>query len=88
MLRVCGATEEAKPLDQRRCSCGGVFCGKGGARLSQQFRRAFRTNKTAASKAQYLELVAQADLFDGDRERQVWIDRLARVVPFSRKQAS
>jgi hypothetical protein len=76
MLRVCGATMQAKPSEQMRCWCRGVFCGKGGARLSSRFFAAFHTHKTAKSAEQYRDLVGQADLFDGDATRLEWLGKV------------
>lgn len=76
MLRVCGATEERKSLDQHVCWCRGLFCGRGGGRLSLEFRRDFRTSKMAGSLVQFEELICQMDLFDGDDKRTKWRARL------------
>ncbi len=76
MLRVCGATVARDALSARRCWCGGLFCGRGGGKLSIAFRRAFHTSQTAASRAEFNDLIAQADLFAGDVERERWRARL------------
>jgi hypothetical protein len=57
-----------------------VFCGKGGARLSTQFRRAFHKSSPAATFGQFEDLVAQPDLFDGDTERDRWLAKFRGVV--------
>jgi hypothetical protein len=80
MLRVCGADGEQKPFAQRQCWCRGLFCGKGGARLSIQFRRDVRKSVTAASRAQFEELVAQMDLFDPALPAAPWLERVARAT--------
>lgn len=79
MLRVCGADGEQTRFAQRQCWCGGLFCGRGGARLSTAFRRAFRKHTTADSREQFLDLCRQADLFDGDRQRAEWLARFDKL---------
>lgn len=89
MLRVCGAEKQASPIARRQCWCRGVFCGPGGGVLTKRFRAAFHTTKTANSVEQYLDLVAQADLFDADQVRSEWIAKLGPrdVAPRKRKAA-
>ena len=76
MLRVCGAEGEQKALDQHLCWCRGVFCGRGGGRMSKRFFKDFRTKKIARSRAQLEEIVCQIDLFDGGDKREEWLSRL------------
>lgn len=80
MFRVCGAEAERKPSEQMRCWCQGLFCGKGGHKLSIQFRRAFRTTIVARSRSEFEDLVRQADLYDGDAMRDQWRQRIDRSV--------
>lgn len=76
-LRVCGAERELPPWQRRQCWCGGVFCGPGGMRLTEKFRRETRTKVVARSMAQYRELLAQLDLFAGEDVAARW----HRAVP-------
>ena len=71
-LRVCGADRELPPYQRRGCWCRGVFCGPGGLRLTQKFRSETRTTKIARTRAEYLELLAQLDLFAGDQVAARW----------------
>lgn len=80
MTRVCGATGERDRAGQRRCWCNGTFCGRGGAKFSTQFRRAFHTTLTARSRVELEDLIAQADLFDQDTVRAQWLQRINRSV--------
>jgi hypothetical protein len=77
VLRVCGATQERDALSRSRCWCRGLFCGRGGAKLSTQFRREMGKAATASSAEAFEDLVAQADLFDGDGLAAKWRARLA-----------
>jgi hypothetical protein len=77
MARVCGAVVEASKAEQARCWCGGFFCGRGGSRLTMQFRVAFRTKATAPTLRAFEELLRQPDLFDGTRARELWLARFA-----------
>lgn len=76
MLRVCGATVERDALSRSTCWCRGMFCGRGGGRLSKQFRHETRKTQIAKSIAEFQELLGQADLFAGDDERFKWLERL------------
>lgn len=78
MTRVCGADVERDRRGQPRCWCNGLFCGKGGARASTQFRRALHTTKTASTREQFLDLIAQVDLFQADEARATWLQRLEK----------
>lgn len=82
--RVCGASVERDRLSASRCWCRGLFCGRGGFRETQRFQRQFRRTAPAFSRAEFEELVAQADLLDGDRLREIWIGRLDVLVPAKR----
>ncbi len=57
MVRVCGALLERDALSARRCWCHGLFCGKGGGKLSVEFRRTFKNTTPASSRAQCDELM-------------------------------
>jgi len=76
MLRVCGAEGERDALSAKRCWCGGLFCGRGGFRRTQEFRRLARNVSVARSRAEFDDLLRQVDLFDGDAPRARWVDRL------------
>lgn len=76
MLRVCGATKARSTHDQRKCWCRGQFCGLGGGRLSDRFFADFHTRKTARTLGEFMDLVQQPDLFDGDTKRKWWEERL------------
>jgi hypothetical protein len=76
MTRVCGAEREAPRAAQLACWCRGMFCGKGGAKLSTQFRRELRNRATAASRAQFRELTQQLDLYAGPATSELWEGRL------------
>lgn len=80
MLRVCGADGEQSKFQQSQCWCKGVFCGRGGAKLTTAFKRAFRKSATASSREQFLDLCGQADLFDGDTQRAAWLARFQGTV--------
>lgn len=75
-MSVCGATGERDALSARTCWCGGLFCGRGGIRASQQFRRETRTRVQAFDAAQFDELMRQLDLFDGAGLVEKWNKRL------------
>jgi glycine/D-amino acid oxidase-like deaminating enzyme len=76
--RVCGASEERDALSAARCWCGALFCGPGGWIQTKNFRRALHTKAIARTRAEFFELVQQADLFVGDEIRQFWIARVDR----------
>jgi hypothetical protein len=76
VLRVCGATKERPRRQQIECWCAGLFCGRGGSIESKRFYAAFHTRKTAATEAQFSDLIRQADLFDGDRSGDQWREKL------------
>lgn len=76
MQRVCGANGEEKAWYAARCWCGGLFCRRGGFKMSQEFRRDFRTKLTALDRAQFEELVRQPSLFESNALREKWIARL------------
>jgi hypothetical protein len=74
--RVCGASIERDRLSQSRCWCRGLFCGRGGARLSAELRRDFKVKGHAASRAQFDDFTRQPDMFDGEAKREKWQTRL------------
>jgi hypothetical protein len=76
MLRACGATEERSNWAAARCWCSGLFCGRGGLKLSKEFRKDFRTKLPSLSLLEFEDLVRQQTLFDGDALRTKWIARL------------
>lgn len=75
MLRVCGATAERDPLSASGCWCRGFFCGRGGAKRSIEFRKTFHKSTPARSRAEFLDLLGQADLFDRLLQPDHWIRR-------------
>lgn len=77
MIRVCGASEERDPLSAAGCWCRGLFCGKGGAKRSTEFRRDARSHVLANTYAEFLELLVQQDLFDAGAVRAKWEERAA-----------
>ena len=77
VLRVCGASKEQPRRRQVECWCGGLFCGRGGGRESKRFYADFHTKKTATTAAQFLDLILQLDLYDGDRKAEEWREKLA-----------
>jgi hypothetical protein len=76
MDRVCGASVERDRLSQSRCWCRGLFCGKGGARMTAELRRDFKVTGHAASRAQFEDFLAQPDLFDATAKGEKWRSRL------------
>jgi hypothetical protein len=89
MLRVCGVIEEQPRFLQMRCWCHGLFCGRGGARLSTALFRAMRKRVTAATLDQFREICAQVDLFAADAIRDEWLTRIADAGrPESRSSGS
>lgn len=79
MDRVCGASVERDRLSQSRCWCRGLFCGRGGARLSREFRRDFHVTGHAASLKDLSTLMGQLDLIDGDAKCTKWVERMRRT---------
>ncbi len=86
--RICGAEQERDALTRAQCWCGGLFCGPGGFVKSKQFRAAFHPRVAASSRAEFEELMLQADLFDGDKIRDVWRTRLDMHRPPRVRRAS
>jgi hypothetical protein len=76
MDRVCGASVERDSLSQKRCWCRGLFCGRGGARMSSELRRDFKVSGHAASREQFHNFLGARDLFDPDQKREKWLTRL------------
>lgn len=76
MDRVCGASVERDALSQKRCWCLGLFCGRGGARMSAELRRDFKVSGHAASREQFDDFTTQPDLFDGEAKREKWAARV------------
>lgn len=83
MLRVCGAEMERDALSRSQCWCRGLFCGRGGFRLSTEFRKTFRTKVPARSRAELEDLMLQCDLFDGAQAREQWA---TKVDQFSKRR--
>jgi len=76
MDRMCGASIERDKLSQSRCWCRGLFCGRGGAKMTRQIRQHFHISGHATSRDDLEALMAQADLFDGLARRELWRIRL------------
>jgi hypothetical protein len=76
MLRICGVEEQQPAWKQLRCWCGGLFCGPGGQKRSQEFRRDYRGATTITSLGEAIVVVAQLDLFDGDAKGAKWLERI------------
>jgi hypothetical protein len=76
MDRVCGASIERDTLSQSRCWCRGLFCGRGGVRMTAELRRDFKVQGHAASRAQFEEFLTQQDLFDRSTKGEKWRSRL------------
>jgi hypothetical protein len=75
VIRVCGASEQRDALSAAGCWCRGLFCGKGGAKRSTEFRRDVRSQVQAKTYAEFLELLVQQDLFDAGAVRAKWEER-------------
>ena len=85
MLRICGATQERDALSRSRCWCRGLFCGRGGGRLSQELRRDFRNGATARSLDELKDIIGQVDLFELEARRDKWLARVDQALAGSRK---
>ena len=86
--RVCGAGRERDRLSASACWCGGLFCYRGGARQSAEFRAAYGCRVAVPSREDFEEVIAQGDLFLNDRAAGVWRERLARARPRRLKAAA
>lgn len=76
MQRVCGALEQRTAWHRSRCWCGGLFCGRGGLRMSARFRKDTHGRSVARSREEFETIIAQVDLFSGQAVRDEWIARL------------
>lgn len=86
MLRVCGAEGERDALSRSQCWCRGLFCGKGGAKKSAEFRRDTGKRQVARSRAEFEEMVCQLDLFEATKVHEKWMKLVppAQVVTHER----
>lgn len=81
MLRMCGATTERDARTARLCWCGGLFCGRGGAKATREFIRDARPPVMPNSAAAFDELLRQLSLFDGGAVQDKWNKRIAAHHP-------
>jgi hypothetical protein len=89
MDRVCGASIERDALSQSRCWCRGLFCGRGGVRMTAELRRDFKVSGHAASRAQLEEFLTQQDLFERSTKGEKWRSRLdSRSASTTRSQSA
>jgi hypothetical protein len=87
--RVCGASVERDTLSQSRCWCRGLFCGRGGVRMTAELRRDFKVTGHAASRAQFEDFLAQPDIFDGGAKADKWRSRVdSRSASTTRSQSA
>jgi len=80
---------ERDALSRSRCWCGGVFCGRGGAKKTSEFYRDTHKRAIARSVIEFEELLAQLDLFGNADVRLKWIARIgpakARLLRMDRR---
>lgn len=76
MIRLCGANDEQPIRAQRACWCLGLFCGRGGARRTDEFRRDFKVATGFATRQDFDWIIGQDDLFNGTATGDKWRARL------------
>jgi hypothetical protein len=76
MLRLCGAHVERKAREAAACWCHGLFCGRGGAKRTREFRMTFKSSAALVSVSEMELVMSQADLFDSNSARDRWHRRL------------
>jgi hypothetical protein len=77
MLRLCGAMKARKAYEANTCWCHGLFCGRGGAKATRDFRHDFPGTSALVSRPELELVMSQAHILSGNDARDRWRARLA-----------